>query len=216
MWSPRPWSPRLGASSCTWVKAVPGISTDWGFQGLRAAQWRRTLWCWCMKNWLWPGNVRLQPRRTMVAGATSKAVWPWGQRRLFCSSVLLSYNLTWSTASCSRVPDERQRHIKAGYEKGQENYQSSGTSLLPGKTWESWSGSAWRRKLWGDLIVAQHYLKALTRKMGREFLPVPVVIGQGKMFLKRRRVALHWNKLFTMGVVTHWNNLSREVHRIIW
>lgn len=72
-----------------------------------------------------------------------------------------------------------------------------------------------KKKLWGNLILAQQYLKALRRNMGREFLLESVVIGQGEMFLKRTRVALPWKKLFAMGVVMHWNNLFREVHRTL-
>lgn len=40
------------------------------------------------------------------------------------------------------------------------------------------------KNLWGDLIVVQQYLKALKRKMGREFLLGPIELIQGEMFLK--------------------------------
>ena len=40
-----------------------------------------------------------------------------------------------------------------------------------------------KRRLQGDLIAAFQYLKGATRKMERDFLPGPVVTGQGKMVL---------------------------------
>ena len=40
-----------------------------------------------------------------------------------------------------------------------------------------------KRRLWGDLRAAFWYLKGLTRKLERDILQRPVVIGQGLMAL---------------------------------
>jgi len=38
-----------------------------------------------------------------------------------------------------------------------------------------------KRRLWGGLIATFQYLKGPARKLERDFLPGPVVIGQGVM-----------------------------------
>lgn len=44
---------------------------------------------WWMKIWIWPSNVLLHPREPAMSWDASKAVWPVGQGRGFCSSPAL-------------------------------------------------------------------------------------------------------------------------------
>ena len=39
------------AGCCTWVRAIPGIYTNWGKISLRAALQRRTWVSWWMRSW---------------------------------------------------------------------------------------------------------------------------------------------------------------------
>jgi len=48
-----------------------------------------------------------------------------------------------------------------------------------------------KRRLWGDLIAGFKYLKGPTIKLGRDFLQRYVVMGQGVMASRRKRVGLH-------------------------
>jgi len=38
-------------TDCTWLRAIPDMSTDWK-NSLRAALWRRTWGFWWMKSWM--------------------------------------------------------------------------------------------------------------------------------------------------------------------
>ena len=39
------------AGCCTWVRAIPGIYTNWGKISLGAALWRRTWGSWWTRSW---------------------------------------------------------------------------------------------------------------------------------------------------------------------
>lgn len=76
---------KLTKSKLYLILVQTGGSKDWE-QLSGDGLWGIDAW----KNWSWPGKVGLQPRKTIVAGAASKAGWPLDQERWFC--ILLSYN----------------------------------------------------------------------------------------------------------------------------
>jgi len=55
------------ARSCTRVKAIPDMNTDWEKNSLREAPRRRIWGYWWMKSWMWASSVHLQPRRPTAA-----------------------------------------------------------------------------------------------------------------------------------------------------
>ena len=71
-----------------------------------------------------------------------------------------------------------------------------------------------KRRLWGDLIAAFHYLKGAYKKDGDRILIRACsnrTTGNGfKLIEGRFRLDIR-KKFFTMRVVKHWNRLPREV-----
>ena len=131
-------------------------------QSLRSVEWEGrggTSW-WEAQH---ECNACLQPRRPTVSWAASKEAWPAGQRRWFCLSSLLWWDLTWSPASSSGAlrpalePSAQERHgpVGAGPEQG---------PLLWGKAERVGAVQAGEEKAADGLIAAFQYLKGAYRK----------------------------------------------------
>ena len=109
----------------------------------------------------------LQPRRPTVSGVASKAAWPAGRGRGFCHSTALWWDPTWSPVSSSGALSTGKSWTCWSGSRGGPQKWSEGWSTSPmRKGWESWGCSAWKRRLWGDLIAAFQYLKGPYRKDG--------------------------------------------------
>lgn len=79
-------STRVSARPCTWVGAIPNVSTDCGMDGLRAAL-QRTWGYWWLKNCVWSGNVHLQTRKPLWDASKEAS----SSREIFLSALLIPY-----------------------------------------------------------------------------------------------------------------------------
>lgn len=108
----------LGPCEAHKVKAVPHISTDWGLQGLRAAQWRRTLGYWCMKKLIMTWQSGLAAQKDNCSWGCIKSGVATRSREVILYSTLIQPP-PGALHPVLRSP-MKDWHIKAGYE-GQEN-----------------------------------------------------------------------------------------------
>lgn len=69
----------------------------------------RITWvCWLTQSSTWPSNEHLQPQKPIMSWArASKAAWPAGTGRGFCSSALLWWDPTQNPASSPGVSNTR-------------------------------------------------------------------------------------------------------------
>ena len=178
------WSlTRLSAWSCTWFEEIPSTNTGWAEKRLVAALRRRTQLCCLTRRSAWPHNMCSQPRRPTVSWAASKAAWPAGRGRWFCT--LLWWDLTQSPASSYGAPSTRRTWTCWSGSRGVPQRWSKGWNTSPmRKGWESWGCSAWRREGGGETWLQPSSTWTGPRgKMGKIFSAGPVAIGQGVMAL---------------------------------
>ena len=91
-------------------------------------------WCWWMRSSTWASNVHLQPRKPAISWAASREAWPAGQRKCFCPSALLWWDLPRSPVSSSGAPSTGQTWTCwCGAREGHKNDLRVGTSLLWGQ-----------------------------------------------------------------------------------
>ena len=80
-------------------------------------------------------------------GLTAKVVWPAGQGRGFCSSTLLWWEPTWSSASRSGALSTGKTWTCWSRSRGEPQKWSEGWNTSPiRKGRESWGCSAWSRE----------------------------------------------------------------------
>ena len=108
----------------------PSTDPGWAENVLRAAPRRRIWECWLMKYSTWAINVCLQPRRPTASCVASREMWVTGRGRWFCPSILLSWDLTWITASSSDAPNTRSmsscwRRSREGSWRWSEDWSTS-------------------------------------------------------------------------------------------
>ena len=199
-------STRPNGGSCTWVRTIPSIKTDWGMKGWSTGLRRRTWMCRLTRSSTWPGNMRLQPRRPTVSWAASKAAWLVVQGK---------GDPTWSPASSSGAPSTRKTwtcwsRSRGGTQKWSElehfTYEKRLRELV--------LFSLEKRRLWEDLIEAFHCLKqAYERDGSKFFIRAFCNRTRGNGFkLKEGRFRLDIRmKYCSMRVMKHWNKLLREV-----
>ncbi|GAB0180812.1 hypothetical protein GRJ2_000546500 [Grus japonensis] len=68
-----------------------------------------------------------------------------------------------------------------------------------------------KRRFWGHLIAAFQLLKRVYKKMERDFLPRPLVTGQGAMFLK-------WKRIFRLDIRKNffYDEEGETLEQIAW
>ena len=186
-------STRPRTRSCTWVGAIPAITTGWGMERSRAALPRRTWGYWWMKSWTQASNVRLQPRMPTISWAASRAAWPAGQGSGFCPCTLLWWDPTWSPASSSgALSTGKTWTCWVGPEEDVHKNEPEGWNTSPvRKGWESCDCSSWRREgSWKTFSQPSSTWRGPTRKLERDFLQGPVEVGWEVMALNWKRVDL--------------------------
>lgn len=127
---------RLNKSKCRvlhLVRAVPGMSTDWEKNPLRAALRRRAWGFWWMKSWTWPGNACSQPR---MCCAASKEAWLVGWGKIL--PLLCSHKF------CVQPWHPQNRKVKLEWDLRRAVYvHPQGSS-----GWERWGSLARKREGW--------------------------------------------------------------------
>jgi len=94
-------------------------------------------------------------------------VWSAGQGRGFCPFTLLSWDPTWSPASCSGDPNKRRTWMCWSRCRGGPRRWSEGWSTSPTRTgWGSWGCSAWRREGCGVTLEQLPVPEGVYRKDG--------------------------------------------------
>lgn len=99
-----------------------------------------------MKNQTWVSSVLFQLRKLIVSWATSKAGWPAGQGRWFCSS----------TSVCIQVwgPQHKKGMNLLGWvQRGTAKMVRMLEDLSSRKGRGSWGGSAWRREGFEETLL---------------------------------------------------------------
>lgn len=93
----------------------------------------------------------------------------------------------------SGVPGTRRTWTcSVGPEQDHENNERAGTPSYKNRLRElGWFGPE-KRRLGADIVAAFQYMREAFKKCGRDFLPGPVVTGQGAMILNWKSIGLVW------------------------
>lgn len=134
------WNLCLHAMLKLHVSTASGISTGWGINRWWTALLRRSWGVQVDQGWTWPSNVHLQPRKTTVSWAASRAAWTaqWGKG--CCPSALLKPHL-----HCSGVLSTKRTRISES-KGGQPRLLERWITSPKKKCWEKWGCSVWKRK----------------------------------------------------------------------
>ena len=165
-----------------------------------------------MASWTWASNVPSQPRKPTVSWAASKGAWSAGWGKWSCPSTLCWWDLIWSNVSSCSVLSTGGILTCWSVSRGGQQKWSKEWSTFPVRTgWESWDSSSWR-SVWRDLIAATQYPEGIVRKDRLFSRACSNRTRENGFILKEERFRLDiMKKFFTVGVVRHWNWLSRDL-----